>query len=287
MVATGRGAESGVLIKGGEALQRAGSITTVVLDKTGTITEGRPAVTDVRRAAGSALSDDDVLRLAASLEQSSEHPVAGAIVRSARARGMMLETPTAFESLAGRGATAMVGAHFVAVGNATLMTELSIDAHAGADDANALAAQAKTVSYVAVDGTLAGVVAVADPVRAESRAAIASLQRLGLQVVMLTGDNAQTAQAVAREVGITRVVAGVLPAGKVDAVAAEQRGGAVVAMVGDGVNDAPALVQADVGHRHRHGNRRGDRGGGHRVDGVRDCPGCCGRSRCRRPPCGR
>jgi P-type Cu+ transporter len=247
MVATGRGAEGGVLIKGGEALQRAGAITTIVLDKTGTITEGRPAVTDVSRAATTTLTDDELLTLAASLEQLSEHPVAGAIVRSARDKQLPLVAPTAFESLTGRGATAMIGSRWVAAGNMTLMSELSLDITALQTAAFSLASMAKTVIFVAVDGVVEGVIAVADPVRAESKAAIAELQRMGLDVVMLTGDNAQTANAVARAVGITRVIAGVLPAGKVAAIAAEQREGRVVAMVGDGINDAPALVQADVG----------------------------------------
>lgn len=247
MVATGRGAAGGVLIKGGEALQRAGDITTIVLDKTGTITEGRPTVTDLLRAPSVVQGDDWVLTMAASLEQSSEHPVAGAIVRSARERNLPLEVPTAFESFTGRGATAMVGSRWVAVGNAALMEELSIDVQPISAGAATLAAMAKTVVFVAVDGTVAGAIAVADPVRPESRTAISELQAMGLSVVMLTGDNAQTAAAVAQSVGITRVIAGVLPAGKVDAITAEQRTGAVVAMVGDGVNDAPALVQADVG----------------------------------------
>ena len=247
MVATGRGAEGGVLIKGGEALQRAGAITTIVLDKTGTITEGRPAVTDLSRAAATSLSDDELLALAASLEQLSEHPVAGAIVRRARERQLPLVDPTAFESLTGRGATAMIGSRWVAAGNMTLMSELSIDITALQTAAFSLASMAKTVIFVAVDGEVAGVIAVADPVRGESKTAIAELQRMGLDVVMLTGDNAQTANAVARAVGITQVVAGVLPAGKVAAIAAQQRAGRVVAMVGDGINDAPALVQADVG----------------------------------------
>ena len=247
MVATGRGAEGGVLIKGGVALQRAGDVTMVVMDKTGTVTEGRPQVTDIARVAGSALSDDALLTVTASLEQSSQHPVAGAIVRSAQARGLTLVVPTAFESLTGRGATAMVGSQWVAVGNAALMAELSLDTSAMAAQVTALALQAKTVVHVAVDGTLAGVIAVADTVRADSKEAIAELTRLGMTVVLLTGDNAETANAVAREVGITRVIANVLPAGKVEAIAAEQRNGAVVAMVGDGVNDAPALAQADVG----------------------------------------
>jgi len=247
MVATGRGAESGVLIKGGEALQRAGDITTVIVDKTGTVTEGRPTVTDVLLAPGTTIDSAALLTFAASLEQSSEHPIAGAIVRGAKDRTLPITVPTSFESQTGRGATAMVGTNWVAVGNATQMQELSLDVTSMHAQVAALAAQAKTPVYVAVDGTLAGVIAVADPVRESSRAAIASLQAMGLRVVMLSGDNAATANAVARETGITKVVAGVLPAGKVAAVIDEQRGGRVVAMVGDGVNDAPALAQADVG----------------------------------------
>ena len=247
MVATGRGAEAGVLIKGGEALQRAGDVQTIVVDKTGTVTEGRPTVTDIVIAPAGLHAADAMLMYAASLEQASEHPVAGAIVRGARDRGLTLQAPTAFESLTGRGATAMVGSLWTAVGNAALMQELSIDVGAMQSQVNALAAAARTPVYVALDGTLAGVIAVADPIRASSREAIDALTRLGLRVVMLTGDNAATAAAVARDVGITHVVAGVLPAGKVAAIVEEQRNGRVVAMVGDGVNDAPALAQADVG----------------------------------------
>ena len=247
MVATGRGAESGVLIKGGEALQRAGDVTTIILDKTGTVTEGRPTVTDVLIAPGATIDTDALLTFAGSLEQSSEHPIAGAVVRGARDRGLTLTEPTAFESQTGRGATAMVGGQWVAVGNATQMQELSLDVSSMQEAVAALSAAARTAVYVAVDGTLAGVIAVADPVRATSRAAIAELQHMGLRVVMLTGDTLATATAVARDTGISAVVAGVLPAGKVAAVRDEQRDGRVVAMVGDGVNDAPALAQADVG----------------------------------------
>ncbi|HYW50667.1 MAG TPA: heavy metal translocating P-type ATPase [Gemmatimonadaceae bacterium] len=247
MVATGRGAQGGVLIKGGEALQRAGDVQVIVLDKTGTITAGQPAVTDVIVVPGAAHDADAMLTFAASLEQASEHPVAGAIVRSATDRGLVLVQPTAFESLTGRGATAMVGSNWIAIGNATLMQELSLDVSGMHSAVAALSAAAKTPVFVAVDGTLAGVIAVADPIRASSREAIDTLTTMGLRVVMLTGDNAETAGAVARDVGITHVVAGVLPAGKVAAIVDAQRDGSVVAMVGDGVNDAPALAQADVG----------------------------------------
>jgi P-type Cu+ transporter len=173
--------------------------------------------------------------------------VAGAITREAASRALTLAPVTAFESMTGQGATAMVGSQFVAAGNARLMAQFGIALTALEPRAAALAADAKTVVFIAVDGTLAGVIAVADPVRAASREAVAALQAMGLEVVMLTGDNTQTAQAVARAVGITRVIAEVLPAGKVSAVQDEQQRGAVVAMVGDGINDAPALVQADVG----------------------------------------
>jgi len=247
MVATGRGAEAGVLIKGGEALQRAGDVQSVIVDKTGTVTEGRPTVTDVVLAPGTLHDEEALLTFAASLEQSSEHPIAGAIVRGAQDRSLTLVTATAFDSQTGRGATAMVGSAWIAVGNARLMSDLSLDTSAMQADVARLAALARTPVYVAIDGTLAGVIAVADPVRASSREAIAAMQAMGLTVVMLTGDNAATANAIAQQVGITEVIAGVLPAGKVAAVVDAQRGGRVVAMVGDGVNDAPALAQADVG----------------------------------------
>jgi Cu+-exporting ATPase len=247
MVSTGRGAELGVLIKGGEALQRAGDLTAVVLDKTGTVTEGRPTVTDVVAAPGAALDAPALLRLVASLETMSEHPLADALVRHARDRGLALAAPDAFASHTGQGATGVVEGTALAVGNARLMAEWSVDAAPLRADADRLAGEGKTPMYVAVDGRLAGVVAVADPLRATSRAAVARLRAMGLEVVMLTGDNRRTAEAVARAAGIDRVVAEVLPEGKVAEVRRLQGEGRVVAMVGDGVNDAPALAQADVG----------------------------------------
>ncbi|GLC25165.1 heavy metal translocating P-type ATPase [Roseisolibacter agri] len=245
MVATGRGAALGVLIKGGEALQRAGDVTTVVLDKTGTVTEGRPAVTDVVVANGA--SEDELLRLIASLETMSEHPLAEAIVRAARDRGLALAAPETFASATGRGATGVVDGRAIAVGNAALMRDWAVDVGPLADAAARLAGDGRTPMYAAVDGALAGVVAVADPIRAMSRDAIARLRALGLDVVMLTGDHRTTAEAIARAAGIAHVVAEVLPEGKVAEVRRLQAAGRVVAMVGDGVNDAPALVQADVG----------------------------------------
>jgi P-type Cu+ transporter len=247
MVSTGKGAEAGVLIKGGEALQRARGVTTVVLDKTGTVTEGRPTVTDLAPAPGAPVGEDELLRLVASLEASSEHPLADAIVRHARDRGMALSHAEGFDAVTGRGAVGTVDGRRIAAGNALLMRDRGIAPDALAGQAERLAAAGKTPVYVAVDGALAGVVAVADPVRETSRAAIRRLHRMGLQVVMLTGDNRHTAQAVAREAGIDRVVAEVLPEGKVAEIRRLQGEGRTVAMVGDGINDAPALAQADVG----------------------------------------
>ena len=250
MVSTGKGAELGVLIKGGEALQRAGDVRTVVLDKTGTVTEGRPTVTDVvlAPAAHASVGDETrLLRLAASLESSSEHPLADAIVRHARDRGLALAAPEAFDSVPGRGAAGVVDGAALAVGNEAMMADYALDVAPLRGDAERLAGEGKTPVYVAVDGALAGLLAVADPIRATAREAIARLHRMGLEVVMLTGDNRRTAEAIARQAGIDRVVADVLPQGKVAEVRRLQAEGRVVAMVGDGVNDAPALAQADVG----------------------------------------
>ena len=246
MVGTGKGAELGVLIKGGEALQRAGDVTTVVLDKTGTVTEGKPGVTDVVRVDVS-LSDDELLRLVASLERSSEHPLGDAIVRYAEARALILARAESFAAVPGRGATGVVDGRAMAVGNAALLADWGIDLASLADDASRVTAEAKTPVFVAIDGVLAGFVAIADPIRATSHAAVARLVAMGLDVVMLTGDHRRTAEAVARQAGIPRVVAEVLPDGKVAEVRRLQEEGRVVAMVGDGINDAPALAQADVG----------------------------------------
>ncbi|HEX6590128.1 MAG TPA: heavy metal translocating P-type ATPase [Longimicrobiales bacterium] len=247
MVATGKGAELGVLIKGGEALQRAGDLDTIVLDKTGTVTEGRPTVTDVVLASASTRPADEVLRLVASLESHSEHPLADAIVRHARDAGSALTTPEAFESVTGRGAVGVVDGGALAVGNAALMADYAVDPAPLAADADRLANEGKTPMFVAIDGRLAAVVAVADPIKDTSRDAIRRFHERGLEVVMLTGDNRRTAEAVARQAGIDRVVAEVLPAGKVAEIERLQAAGRVVAMVGDGINDAPALARADVG----------------------------------------
>jgi P-type Cu+ transporter len=247
MVATGKGAESGILIKGGEALQRARDVRTVVLDKTGTVTEGRPAVTDLQLASGGRWQESEFLRLVASLESASEHPLAEAIVRHADERGVGRSQPESFDSITGRGAVGVVEGHALAIGNAAMMAEHGIDVAPLRERAEELAERGRTPMYAAIDGELAGLVAVADPIRESSRAAIGRLHRMGLDVVMLTGDNRRTAEAVAREAGIDHVVAEVLPEGKVAEVRRLQDAGHVVAMVGDGVNDAPALAQADVG----------------------------------------
>ncbi|PYP81001.1 MAG: heavy metal translocating P-type ATPase [Gemmatimonadetes bacterium] len=247
MVATGRGAEAGVLIKGGEALQRAGIVDTVVVDKTGTVTEGRPTVTEVVAAPGSTRTADELLALVASLESSSEHPLADAIVRRAREAELTLARAERFQSLTGRGAEARVSGHEVLAGNEALLAERGIDVAPLREAATRQSAEAKTPVYVAIDGALAGLLAVADPIRPTSREAIAALRERGIDVVMLTGDTRRTADAIAREAGIERVVAGVLPEGKVDEIKRLQQAGRVVAMVGDGVNDSAAIAQSDVG----------------------------------------
>ena len=246
MVATGRGASLGVLIKGGEALQRAAEVDTVVVDKTGTVTEGRPVVTDLVRV-DDALTDETMLALVAAVERRSEHPLADAIVREAATRGLTLDEVNGFASLTGRGARGMVEGRAVLVGNAALLTEQGIDVGALTREADRLADAGRTVLFTAIDGRAVGVIAVADPIRPTSRDAIAAMRARGLEVVLLTGDEVRVGEAVAREAGIARVVAGVLPEGKVAEVQRLQREGRVVAMVGDGINDAPALAQADVG----------------------------------------
>jgi Cu+-exporting ATPase len=244
-VGLGKGAEAGILIRSGDALQSAQRLQTVVLDKTGTITKGRPELTDV--VAGLGFVEDEVLRLAATVERDSEHPLAGAIVAGARARGLEMLPVAGFAAVPGRGVTAEIGGRRVRLGNARLLEDATISAGTLADEARRLAADGKTPMFLAVDDRTAGVVAVADVVKEDSRAAIAALRGLGLEVVMLTGDNRQTAEAIARKVGVDRVLAEVLPADKAHEVSRLQLEGKRVGMVGDGINDAPALAQADVG----------------------------------------
>ncbi len=245
MVGTGRGAEVGVLIRGGEALEILRKVQTVVLDKTGTITEGRPGVTDV--FASELFDEEELLRLAASVERASEHPLGEAFVRLAEERGLKLSRVESFMAVAGQGVEAETEGRRVTVGNLKLMNERGVNVDGLATRAASLASEAKTPVYVAVDGRAAGLVGIADRVKTESPDAIASLKSLGVEVVMLTGDDRRTAESVAREIGVERVLAEVLPEGKADAVKSLQSEGKTVAMVGDGVNDAPALAQADVG----------------------------------------
>ena len=248
MVATGRGADFGILIKGGEALQRLEKIDTVVLDKTGTITAGRPQVTDILLASQyNGRTEDQVLRLAAALEHVSEHPLAEAVVHHARERGLGLPQPERFESLTGVGVAGIIEGHAALIGNSALMEKYSIGTEALEVSAARFAEQGKTPLWVAINGKLAGIIAVADTVKPTSIEAIRQMHAERLRVVMVTGDNERTARAIARMVGIDEVIAEVLPAGKVAAVKHLQEEHRVVAMVGDGVNDAPALAQADVG----------------------------------------
>jgi len=246
MVGTGKGAEHGVLIKGGESLETAHRLQTIVLDKTGTLTRGEPELTDVVAAEG--VAEDDLLRLVASAERGSEHPLGQALVRAARGRGLPLADATGFRALAGHGIEATVDGRSVILGNEKLMRDRGMDVGGWTGRAEALADGGKTPMYAAVDGRLAGLVAVADTLKPESREAVQQLQRMGLEVVMITGDNRRTAEAVAREAGIDRVLAEVLPEGKAREVRRiQEQERRRVAMVGDGINDAPALAQADVG----------------------------------------
>lgn len=234
MVSTGRGAEMGILIKGGEALQRAHEIQTVVLDKTGTVTEGHPVVTDFALLTPQ-YREEEVLALAGGLEKSSEHPLAEAIVQFAATRVRTLPQASQFDSYAGKGARGVVNGRQVVIGNAALMRDIGIETGK------------ISTAFMAIDGVLAACFEVADPIKRGSRQAVERLRNMGLEVVMLTGDNRATAQKIAAEAGIESVVAEVLPDGKVAEIARRQSLGQVVAMVGDGVNDAPALAKADVG----------------------------------------
>jgi P-type Cu+ transporter len=251
MVATGRAGQLGAVVKGGEALQRAAEVTTVVLDKTGTLTEGRPSV---RTVVAHGVDEADVLRHAAEVERLSEHPLAEAIVRAAAERHLALSDATKFLSEPGRGVAATVDGRRVVVGSAEWLRAHAIDHMLLTDAADRLARGRETPVFVAMDhehggrgGVVLGIIGIADSLRETSASAVAELGRLGLDVVMLTGDRRATAEAVAREAGIAQVIAEVLPQGKVDAIRAMQDAGKVVAMVGDGINDAPALAQADVG----------------------------------------
>ena len=243
-VGIGKGAENGILIRSGDALQSAEKLNALILDKTGTITRGEPALTDV---VAKGFPEDDVLRLAASLERGSEHPLGEAIVTGAQARGLRLSDSKNFSAMAGLGVSGEIDGRAVLLGNAKLMRDRNLAIDHLAADWERLAGEGKTPMYVAIDGKSAGLVAVADTVKPDSKAAIEVLKGLGLEVVMLTGDNERTAKAVARLVGIERVLADVLPDDKAHEVQKLQLEGKIVGMVGDGINDAPALAQADVG----------------------------------------
>lgn len=243
-VGIGKAAQNGVLIRSGDALQTAKLVDAVVLDKTGTITLGRPSLTDI---VAKGMPEEDLLRLVAAVERRSEHPLAEAVVQGAKDRRIDIPEPEEFSAIAGRGAKAIVGGHHVAVGNAKLMDDLGINIGPLEETAEVLAQAGKTPMYVSVDARAAGLVACADTVREDSKSAISHLRSLGIDVYMITGDNARTAAAIASEVGIEHVLAEVLPQDKAHEVKRLQLEGKTVAMVGDGINDAPALAQADVG----------------------------------------
>jgi len=245
MVGTGRGAEKGILFKNSEALERAHQLNAVVLDKTGTITQGEPSVTDV--AANARLTKGRLLQLAASAERGSEHPLGQAVVQAARERGLVLSEVEGFEAVPGQGIVGQVDGQEVAVGTARLMAARDVSFNGLDAEVSRLQAEAKTAMLVVVAGQAVGVIAVADTIKEGSREAIAELRRLGLEVVMLTGDNQRTAETIAAQAGVDHVVAEVLPGDKAAQVKVFQDEGRVVGMVGDGINDAPALAQADVG----------------------------------------
>ncbi|MDH4027859.1 MAG: heavy metal translocating P-type ATPase [Nitrospirota bacterium] len=247
MVGTGKGAENGILIRGAEALETAHRISTVVFDKTGTLTKGEPVVTDIVSDKKSLFSIHELLGLAASAEKGSEHPLGEAIVKKAREQNIELKEPSDFNAVPGHGISATVDGRHVLLGNAEFMGSQGVKTEGMEQNAENLSAEGRTPMYAAIDGKLAGVIAVADTLKENSVAAVKALRRLGVETVMLTGDNSRTAGAIAGQAGIDRVLAGVLPGGKAEEIKKLQAGRKVVAMVGDGINDAPALAQADVG----------------------------------------
>ena len=245
MVATGNAATEGVLFRDAAAIENFRKVDTLIVDKTGTLTEGRPRFDRVVAASG--FADDEVLRLAASLDQGSEHPLAAAIVAAARDKGLVLDKPEGFDSIAGIGVKGMVEGKALALGNTALMDQTNVRLDAVKTQAEALRAEGASVMILAVDGQVAGLLVVSDPIKASTPAALASLKASGLRVIMATGDGMTTAKAIASRLGIDEVHGGVQPADKLALVDKMQREGHVVAMAGDGINDAPALAKADVG----------------------------------------
>ena len=245
MVGVGKAAEFGILIRHGDALQQAGKLTTIILDKTGTVTQGKPTVTATIPVTGQ--NETTLLQLAASLEAGSEHPLAEAVLEAAKSRGLTLATVERFSAIAGHGIEGHIAGQHLLFGNAKLLQDQKIACTTLQDDAARLAAEAATPVYLAIDGQLAGLIAIADPVKPDSQAAIARLQKLGLKVILLTGDQEATARAVAAQVGIDHIYSGVLPQDKDQKVTELMAQGEIVGMVGDGINDAIALTRADVG----------------------------------------
>ena len=244
MVATGKGAEHGILIKGGEALEITHKIKSIILDKTGTITEGKPKVTDIITTDN--FNKDELLTIAASAEKVSEHPLGEAIVSKALDNNLKLQEVKGFTALSGYGIEAEIANKMVLLGNKKLMGDKKITITLE-EESNRLASEGKTPMYIAIDNKLVGIIGVADVVKANSKKAIETLTKMGIEVIMITGDNQKTAMAIAKQVGINNVLADVLPQDKASEVKKIQSKGRIVAMVGDGINDAPALAQADVG----------------------------------------
>ncbi len=244
MVGTGKGAEYGVLIKGGEALETAHEVNTIVFDKTGTITEGKPVVTDIITTGS--IGQNDLLQISASAERGSEHPLGEAIVNSAKDKNLELLNAESFEAIPGHGIKVVVGGKEILLGNKKLMDDRNIMITLQTDS-DRLAGEGKTPMFIAIDNSLAGIIAVADVIKPGSRRAIEMLHNMGIKVAMITGDNRRTAEAIAAQAGIDIVLAEVLPEDKANEVKKLQENGAKVAMVGDGINDAPALAQADIG----------------------------------------
>jgi Cu+-exporting ATPase len=245
MVGTGKGAENGVLIRGGEALETAHKLNAIVMDKTGTLTKGEPSVTDI--LAFNNPREEDILRYSASAEKGSEHPLGEAIVNRAKEENIPLIKPENFNAIAGHGIEATIDGRSLLLGNAKLMEDREIVLDGLEKKAEELSNQGKTPMFVAMDGNPAGIIAVADTLKENSKEAVDALHRMGIEVAMITGDNQRTAEAIARQIGIDRVLSEVLPEVKADEVKKLQTEGKKVAMVGDGINDAPALAQADVG----------------------------------------